>query len=260
MITAKSGVIQFDVLTGKWMENIRTAETHIRKLADEGASLILLPELFSCSFDNPNLPDHCMKTPEILASLKDTARQNNIIIAASMPEKVDNKIYNTLFLIERNGNTAGRYRKIHLFTPTGEHNHFSSGTEPVVCETSIGRIGLMICYDLRFPELCRTLTNKGAEIILVSAQWPSPRVSHWDTLLAARAIENQVYIAAANRCGKTSELEFPGHSQIISPWGKVLAKADSSAGTLSATLVSDDLITARETIPCLNQRVYEAYE
>lgn len=259
MSTIKIGIVQFNVLTGKVRANIKTAVDGINSLADAGADIVILPEMFSCSFDYDNLKQHSEETPKILSKLKQTAQQKNVIIAASMPEIENNNIFNTLYLIEKNGNLTGSYRKVHLFSLTGEHHHFKNGASTIVCKTSAGNIGLMICYDLRFPEFCRKLTDKDAQIIIVSAQWPTPRVEHWDTLLKARAIENQVFIAAANRCGKSEELDFPGHSQIISPWGKELAKADGNFQLLATQIDLSEIIRARETIPCLAERVYQAY-
>ncbi len=253
------GIVQFDILTGKTEENLGTAIDGIRSLADSGTDLVILPEMFSSGFDYDNLKKHSEATPHILQQLKQTAQAENVIIAGSMPEIEGNNIYNTLYLINKNGLLAGSYRKVHLFSPTGENDHFQNGAEPIVCKTSIGNIGLMICYDLRFPELCRRLTDMDAQIIIISAQWPSPRVEHWDALIKARAIENQVFIAAANRCGQSGNLVFPGHSQIISPWGKELAKADNNCTLLSSTINLDEISRARETIPCLQERVPSAY-
>ncbi len=259
MKTKKIGIVQFDILTGNNETNLTTALNGINKLADDGADLVVLPEMFSCSFDNENLHEHCRKTPEVLSALKAAALENKVVISGSMPEIQDNKIYNTFFVIDKNGKTVGRYKKIHLFTLTEEHHYFAGGLEPVVCQTSIGSIGMMICYDLRFPELCRKLTDKGAEIVLVSAQWPTPRVEHWDTLNRARAIENQVFIVAANRSGKTPDLDYPGHSLIISPWGRLIAKAGNDAELILAEIDMEEINQARSTIPCLKERVHESY-
>ena len=259
MSIKKVGIVQFDILTGDIEKNLRSAVSGIERLADDGAELVVLPEMFSCSFDNENLHAHCKETPGILRKLEAVAIEKEVVIAASMPEIQKNKVYNILFVIDKNGGIAGRYKKIHLFTLTEEHHYFAKGTEPIVCKTSIGNIGMMICYDLRFPELCRKLTDKGAEIVVISAQWPTPRVEHWDTLIRARAIENQVFIAAANRSGKTPDLDYPGHSQIISPWGKVVAKAGSNHELICAEIDMDEINQARATIPCLKERVHEAY-
>lgn len=259
MTQINTGIVQFDILTGQTDKNIETALEGVRSLADSGSDLIILPEMFSSSFDYDNLKKHSEATPDILQQLKETAQAKNVIIAGSMPESENNNIYNTLYLIDKNGILAGRYRKVHLFSPTGENDHFQNGVAPVVCKTSVGNIGLMICYDLRFPELCRRLTDMDAQIIIISAQWPSPRVEHWDTLIKARAIENQVFIAAANRCGQSGNLIFPGHSQIISPWGKELAKAGNDYTLLGETINLDEIERARETIPCLQERVPAAY-
>ncbi len=255
----KIGIVQFDILTGKVEENLKTAIDGIHSLASDGADIIVLPEMFSSGFDYENLIKHSEETPKVLTKLQQTAQQNNVIIAGSMPEVENKNIFNTLYLIEKNGKVTASYRKVHLFSPTGEDKYFINGTKPIVCKTSAGNIGLMICYDLRFPELCRRLTDDGADIIIISAQWPELRVEHWDILIRARAIENQVFIAAANRCGKSSDLKFPGHSQVISPWGKEIVKANGNFKLLAAELNLSEITKARETIPCLAERVNEAY-
>lgn len=260
MIKTGIGIVQFDILTGQTEKNIETAIKGIKKLAADGVRIVVLPEMFSCSFDNNHLEEHSRKTPEILGIFEELAFSEGVIIAGSMPENEDGRIYNTLYLIESSGDLAGQYRKVHLFSPTDEERFFSQGDRPVVCETSAGRIGLMTCYDLRFPELCRYLAINGAEIVVVSAQWPSARIEHWDTLLKARAIENQIFIAAANRCGRTTDLVFPGHSRIISPWGALLAKADESESVISAEVSPSEIERARAAIPCLEERRPEVYE
>lgn len=259
MIKYTTGIVQFDVITGEPEINLTTVFQGIETLAEKGARLAILPEMFSCSFDNENLPKYSSQTPGILDRLLTVSQKQRILIAGSLPEEEEGQIFNTLFLIEPSGKIH-RYRKIHLFSLTGEHLFYTRGTRPVVCETEIGKIGMMICYDLRFPELCRRLTDLGAEMVIVSAQWPLVRVEHWETLLRARAIENQIFIAAANRCGRGDGLDFPGHSRIISPWGKILSEAGADESVIYAETDPEELDQARATIPCLEERVFDAYE
>lgn len=117
----------------------------------------------------------------------------------------------------------------------------------------------MICFDLRFPELCRTLAIQGARIVLISAQWPQPRILHWDALLTARAIENQLFIVASNRVGKSGGLTFNGHSQIISPDGKLLSRIIDHPAETAARINFDEIDTLRNRFDCLSQRIPAAY-
>jgi predicted amidohydrolase len=117
----------------------------------------------------------------------------------------------------------------------------------------------MICYDLRFPELCRSLALGGAKMVAVMAEWPAERVAHWKALLKARAIENQLFIVGANRCGQDGDLVYAGHSRIISPYGDVLARAGKRPATLSADVDLSLVERVRRQIPCLQERMPEVY-
>ncbi len=252
-------LIQSDVILGDLESNLAYILKEIRMVADQGAELVLLPEMWSCGFDNPNLAHHAGKTPEIIETLSRIAEKYSLLIAGSVPESVENRIFNTMYLIERDGSVVGAYRKVHLFPLTREPDFFDAGNRNVVCRTSLGNIGLMICYDLRFPELARALALQGVELVLVSAQWPLIRVLHWNILLQARAIENQLFLAGVNRCGHDSDLEYGGHSQVISPWGNIIVRADTTPCSLIGEIYFGEIREFRSKIPCLEQRVPEAY-
>ncbi len=258
--TIKAGFVQFDVKSGDISSNLQSVENGIRQLCDKGAQVAVLPELWPCGFDNAKIADHAEKTPEIIHTLRELAIKNHMLIAGSMPSEFDGQIYNVLVVIDKDGAIAGEYRKIHLFSANGEDIVFSAGDRAVVCKTSIGPVGLMTCYDLRFPELCRVLALSGARLIIVSAQWPESRINHWDVLLCARAIENQLFIVAANRVGRDDPLAFNGHSQIISPAGEILVKIDGQAGEGIANLNFNDIDKSRKQFNCLKERVPGAYK
>jgi predicted amidohydrolase len=259
-MTERIGLIQLEVKPGDTDANLAAALTEIAGLAEKKARLAILPEMWSCGFDNSNLARHARQTPMILEKLSEAAVRHNMMIAGSLPEASDNNIYNTLYLIDRDGSLAGSYRKVHLFSLTGEPAFFAPGNQNIVCRTSLGAIGLMICYDLRFPELCRTLTLRGADMVIVSAQWPLIRVPHWNALLQARAIENQIFIAGVNCCGYDGDIQYGGHSQLISPSGHIIAKADAHADTRCAEIDFQEIEAVRKKMPCLNERMPEAYE
>ncbi|MBU0994529.1 MAG: carbon-nitrogen family hydrolase [Proteobacteria bacterium] len=253
------GIVQPDIRFGDVDENIHQVCGYLDDLGKRGADLALLPELWSCGFDNDHLSVHAEKTPAILEKLSKIASAHQMLIAGSLPEKEGKSIYNTLYLHEKDGRLATSYRKVHLFSFAGEDRFFKSGERAVLSNTSIGRIGLMICYDLRFPELCRKLVVQGAHMILVSAQWPTPRTPHWDALIKARAIENQVFMIASNRRGRDVTNEYSGHSQIVSPSGEVLAMTESDQAILEKEIDLRDIDRVRKAMPCLEERRPDVY-
>ncbi|RJP87683.1 MAG: carbon-nitrogen family hydrolase [Desulfobacteraceae bacterium] len=257
--TLRAGVIQFDVKRGDIPSNFQSATDAIGRLKDQGAHMAVLPELWTCGFDNKNIVRHAEKTPEIIEMLTRTAKIHGMLIAGSVPEISDGLVYNTLFVIDADGTVSGRYRKVHLFSASGENQTFAAGQRAEVWDTSLGPVGAMICYDIRFPELCRSLAIQGARIVVVCAQWPEARISHWDTLLQARAIENQLFIVASNRTGRDTSLNFPGHSQIISPFGEILAKTVNTRDEVSSEINFKDIDTFRNHFNCITERVPEAY-
>lgn len=255
-----AGAIQFDVKTGDMAGNLSSALAGIHRLGEKTARIAVLPELWSCGFGKPEMiRQQAEKTPQIMDILGKLAIKYKMIIAGSLPEISEDCLYNTMVVIDKDGTIAGRYRKIHLFSFANEDKAFMPGNRAIVCHTSCGPVGVMICFDLRFPELCRTLAIQGARIVLISAQWPQPRILHWDALLTARAIENQLFIVASNRVGKSGGLTFNGHSQIISPDGKLLSRIIDHPAETAARINFDEIDTLRNRFDCLSQRIPAAY-
>jgi len=256
----KAAAVQWDVKLGNAEANLACVREMLGIAKANRADLAVLPEMWSCGFDNAHLADHARRTPDILAEILKLARQYNMIVAGSMPESQGKNIYNTMYVADRNGTLAGSYRKVHLFSVTGEEKYFASGRSHAICRTSLGDLGLMICYDLRFPELCRTLVLKGATAVIISAQWPRVRIHRWDILAQARAVENQIYLIASNRCGKENNTIFGGHSIIVAPSGEVLAMAEEETCLQYAEIDPERIIEARKIMPSLKERMPEAYE
>ncbi|MEA3415930.1 MAG: carbon-nitrogen family hydrolase [Thermodesulfobacteriota bacterium] len=256
----KAGVVQFDVRPGNIESNLSSALKGIDQLKALDAKIALLPEMWSCGFDNKNLGKHAEKTDNIIDELTMIASRYNMIIAGSLPESSGNDIFNTMYLIDGDRGVINTYRKIHLFSHTQEDKYFCAGNRAVVCDTSAGPVGLMLCYDLRFPELCRTLTLSGALLILTSAQWPLERIMHWDILLRARAIENQIFMVAANRLGMENSIEYGGRSLLVSPFGEILARAEDRECVISSEIDLVQLSEFRRKIPCLNERMPDTYD
>lgn len=201
-------------------------------------SLVVLPELWSTGFEYLRCRQLALTTPDLLEELRSIAAESRLVIVGSLlepPGDEGDKPWNTLFVVDENGVT-GRYRKQHLFAHWNEHRFFSAGDRPATIGTGGGTLGPLICYDLRFPLLASEHCFSGAQVLVVSAQWPKVRLDHWQVLLRARAIENQAFVVAANSCGVAGQIEFAGHSMVIAPDGKVLAEAGNENETVWAAL------------------------
>ena len=250
--------IQFNISLGYIDANLDKAMTALKRVAEQGAKLAVLPEMWSCGYDYRNLKKLATETPRVLETLQEECRKLNLVTVGSLPELQDDTIYNTAYLIDK-GELIASYRKLHLFSTMQEDQFLGAGNSSLVAETSIGRLGIAICYDLRFPELFRKLALEGAEIICVPAEWPKPRQEHWKTLLRARAIENQLFVIAANCCGIHGKLDFFGLSQLISPLGHVLEMAGEEETELVANLDFSEMEKYRNQIKTLVDRRPDIY-
>jgi predicted amidohydrolase len=199
------------------------------------------------------------RTPSVVETLQEWAQEHDVVLVGSLPEVEGSSIFNTSFVLDSDGSIAGKYRKVHLFTLHGEDRHFGRGDSTLVCSTKAGKLGVMICYDLRFPELARRLALDGAEILCVSAQWPDSRVEHWSLLLRARAVENQLFVVGCNGCGKEGKLQYAGHSAVISPLGRVLAEGRGGEEVLAASVDLQEITDFRKLIGCFEDRVPAVY-
>lgn len=254
-----AGCCQFDVFPGDVDRNMSLVESRLPQFAEAGCNLLVLPEMWSCSFAYPTLREMAARTPEVLRRVEEWAAGYGMVLVGSLPEAADGQNYNTSFVVDATGKVVGKYRKAHLFSLLGEHLHFGRGESPLVCSTAAGSIGVMICYDLRFPELARRLALDGAEILCVSAQWPRERIDHWSALLRARAIENQLFVVACNGSGTENGLQFGGSSSIISPTGAVLVGETPDGDSPLAVLDFTEMETFRQRIPCFVDRVPKVY-
>jgi predicted amidohydrolase len=236
-------IAQTDIAFGAKEKNLDKA-LEIVKVA--GSDLVMFPELFTTGFDFDALKELSEEVPgETTEALRGVCGDS--IVGGSIVEK-EGDIYNTFFLLDGDG-ILGKYRKIHLFRE--EKNYFAHGNEPAVIDTKCGKVGLATCYDIRFPELTRELTKKGAEIVLVTAEFPAPRDNHWRVLLQARAIENQVFVIAANRVGSDERQEYFGSSMVLDPWGKVLLDGGGTEEVLSCGIDIKAVSKIRKDFPML---------
>jgi predicted amidohydrolase len=253
-----AAAIQFNITLGEIDRNLAKAEAALRRVAERGAQLAVLPEMWSGGFAYKKLAELAAATPRVLDVVALLSAELGLTVVGSLPEQVGDKVCNTAYVTDR-GELVGSYRKLHLFSLMNEHEHIAAGDRSAVVPTSIGRLGLTVCYDLRFPELFRKLALDGAEIICLPGEWPAPRQLHWRTLLRARAIENQCFVVAANCCGRQGKLDFFGMSMIIAPRGELLAEADDCATELVAACDFRELADYRAQITCFADRRPDVY-
>lgn len=231
----KIGLIQMEVLPGEAAINRRKALAMLEEAVRQGCRLVVLPEMWTIGYALKNINNFAEDMQgESLAALREFARARGVeVITGSLPIKEAGKIYNNAFALDYSGGIVASYRKIHLFSLMGEERFFNPGDSPALFEMSFGKAGLIICYDLRFPELPRMLAVSGAKALFVPAQWPGARRDHWRALNIARAIENQMYVFAVNCVGRHKQNVFHGHSLIVDPWGQVLLEGDDQEAVLT---------------------------
>ena len=249
-----AAAIQFDVQNGAVEENCSRVFGEIRQAARHGANLIVLPELWSTGYAAGKLHLLAASSPDVLAETARIAEQHSVVIICPILALEEGHLYNAAYVIDADGKVSGTYRKIHLFPPTQEDLYFHPGREPLVCRTALVKIGVLMGHDLRFPVLCRSLAVQQAKVIVVCAQWPESGSDHWRVLLKARAIENQLFIVACNRSGRTDVQDYCGDSMIVEPRGGIMARADSPHEVISAPIDLNDLYAFRREIPSLIQR------
>ncbi|MDW7644716.1 MAG: carbon-nitrogen family hydrolase [Desulfuromonadales bacterium] len=253
-----AGAAQFNIALGDIDTNLSQALASLKKLASQGVQLAVLPEMWSTGYDYKRLGQLAERTPEVVQALCRQSAESGMVLVGSLAEKEGKALYNTAYVIDQ-GKVAGTYRKLHLFSTMGEDRFLSAGDHSLVVSTSVGRLGVAICYDLRFPELFRKMALEGAEIICLPAEWPKPRQEHWRTLLRARAIENQLFVVAANCCGIQGKLDFFGMSLLLSARGEVLAEGGEENTELAATFDFSELVEYRSQIRCYHDRRPEIY-
>jgi predicted amidohydrolase len=248
--------------------NLSKFEARVSEAASKGARLVCGPEYIYSTGDVHDLPRIATPIPGPLTEhFSAIAKKHAIYFSpGTIPERAEGeKPYNTILLFGPDGALLGRYRKRHLFRvdipgqiTIDERDDLSAGTAPApIIDTEIGRIGLSICYDLRFPEQFLSLSLRGAEIIVVPAAFPIPTGSaHWHVLCRARAIETGCFILATARTGACG-VDTPryGHSLIVDPWGTVLAEAGEGSETIAAELRPESLTEARARMRSIEHRV-----
>jgi predicted amidohydrolase len=258
-LTVSAG--QMDVKLGDFKVNLERAVKLIESAGERGSDLLVLPEMWPLGFDYAgmqNLPPSFLS--DIISLLSElSAKYKMHIVSGTMCEASDGGYFNTAYLFDEFGKIAGTYRKVHLFKEIGEQDFFTAGSEVVCVQTAIAKISMAICYDIRFPELFRDAALLGAEIICVPAQFPHPREDHWETLLKARAIEEQLFVVAANRVGATGKAEYFGRSMIVGPYGETAIEAGDKEELITEIIDIEKLYEVRKVLPALSARRPEVY-
>lgn len=248
-------------------KNLERAAHWIECAVAAGAELVALPENFAFLGDDESTARSVRQGPDgpVVRFLREQAAQHRIWLAGgSFAEEIpgESRHHNTALILDPDGEIMARYRKIHLFDVAlpdasyRESQGVAPGSEPVVAELPFARVGLSICYDLRFPELYRLLSGRGAQLLLVPAAFTVPTGrDHWDVLLRARAIENQAYVLAPAQYGVHGPRRRSyGRSQIVDPWGVPLATVPDGEGVATARLDFEAQARIRHQLPALSHR------
>ncbi|MEW6447247.1 MAG: carbon-nitrogen hydrolase family protein [Bacillota bacterium] len=260
----RAAVCQFRVGASK-QDNLARAREFIRGAAGEGARLVVLPEMFVCPYEAGLFPEYAESSPggQAVEMLSRAAREEGVyIVGGSIPEREGERLYNSSFVFDPAGKMLACHRKVYLFDvdlPGGlsfrESATLTPGRGATVVQTPLGRLGVAVCFDIRFPALFHEMVQRGAEIIVVPAAFNMiTGPAHWELLLRTRAVDNQVYMigAAPARNVNASYVAF-GHSTVVNPWGEVLARAGPAEEIIVAEIDLQYLKRVREQLPVVKQ-------
>ena len=267
----KIAAIQMPTVADK-MENVRTVKTYLEKIKDENPDFVILPEMFCCPYQTENFPIYAEKEGgPVWQQLSGYAKQYGIyLIGGSMPEKdAEGNVYNTSYIFDREGKQIGKHRKVHLFDidvkggqTFKESDTLTAGDSDTVFDTEFGRIGVMLCFDIRFPELSRMMVNDGAKVIFVPAAFNmTTGPAHWELSFRTQALDNQIYMVGCAPARDVSAGYISwGHSIVTDPWGRVIDMLDEKKGILLAELDMDYEEQVREELPLLKSRRKDMYK
>lgn len=252
-------------------ENLSRAHEMIVRAAGLGAKMVVLPEMFNCPYQAHLFPRYAEIYPDgpSIEMLASTAGEQQVyIVGGSIPEQENNNVYNTSFVFGPDGKLLARHRKVHLFDvdlPGGikvqESSTLSRGSQPTVIHTGLCSIGVAVCYDIRFPELIRSMVLKGAQLVVVPAAFNmTTGPAHWEITFRLRAVDNQVYTIGASpaRDWSAGYVAF-GHSLICDPWGEILARAGEGEEIIYAEINFERLEKIRRELPLLKHRRTDLY-
>ena len=254
------------------MEHVRTVKAYLEKIKDENPDFVILPEMFCCPYQTENFPIYAEKEGgPVWQQLSGYAKQYGIyLIGGSMPEKdAEGNVYNTSYIFDREGKQIGKHRKVHLFDidvkggqTFKESDTLTAGDSDTVFDTEFGKMGVMLCFDIRFPELSRMMVNDGARIVFVPAAFNmTTGPAHWELSFRTRALDNQIYMVGCAPARDVSAGYISwGHSIVTDPWGRVIDMLDEKKGILLAELDMDYEEQVREELPLLKSRRKDIYQ
>ena len=259
----KAACLQMDMLLGKPEENFSHAAELVKRAMKDKPDVLVLPETWNTGFfPRENLQALCdrdgSRVKQVFGALAERYQVN--IVAGSVSNVRGGKVYNTAMVFDRTGACIASYDKTHLFTPMGEDNYYTPGDRLCTFVLDGVKCGLIICYDVRFPELTRSLTVPGLDMLFVVSQWPKVRTFHLRSLTTARAIENQMFLVCCNSCGTAGQTVYGGNSAIIDPWGETVALAGETEEILTADCDLQILTNIRGSIPVFRDRRPSLYK
>lgn len=243
--------------------NYATAERWIRKAHEEGADVVVLPELWNTAFHMSEklfeLADKDgVRTKQFFSSLSKELHIN--IVGGSVTVLEDEKIYNRCYVYDREGSQIAEYDKVHLFSFSGEENYFAKGDKVGFFELDGRKCGIIICYDIRFPEWVRLYALSDVEVLFCVSEWPIKRIPHWKALTQTRAIENQLFLVGCNFASLTTKGKFAGESAIFNPWGVNIANHLEEDGLVYGEIDFDKLKEIRTTLNVYQDRRTSLYD
>ncbi|XP_076457642.1 omega-amidase NIT2-like isoform X2 [Babylonia areolata] len=266
----KLALVQLAVGASKG-DNIARAISLVKKAADAGASLIALPECFNSPYGTNYFPEYAETIPgPSTDALSKAAKDNKVfLVGGSIPEKDSvGKLYNTCTIFNPQGQMIGVHRKIHLFDIDipgkirfQESDVLSAGNQPTCFDTPFCKVGVAICYDIRFAELAQLYAQRGCKLLLYPGAFNmTTGPAHWELLQRGRALDNQLYVATVSPARDSSATYVAwGHSTVVSPWGEVVAKADHMEEILYADIDLDRVEEVRTMVPLRTQRRSDLY-
>lgn len=222
---------QFPSFFRQPLKTLKILEKLLRKHPIASGDWLILPEMWCGLYDEKNPQKERLGNASCYHWLKNLSREQGCFVVGSMLEMPRSLAYNTAFVLGPGGKLLGRYRKMNLFPLSGEDRQFRPGRSRTILKVPPGPLGLAICYDLRFPEHFRALVKGGAQWIVIPSAWPQERLDHFQSLLRARAIENQCFVVAVNKSGpEKGGMVFAGHSMVLDPWGDTLQELGARSG------------------------------
>lgn len=250
------GIVQPDLVVGEVERNLEETLDLMEECVERsGPRIIIAPEAFTTGFPFEDLDELSSTSKMVLDRTGTICRRDSVhAIFTLIIKDEEGMLRNRLFHIDDRGNVKFSYDKTHLFSRTGEEKYVSPGHRLKTFHIDSMKVGPLICYELRYPSLSEKLALSGVHILVYPSLWPDFRIYQWETLLKARAIENQLFVVGVNSVGKHGDVRTGGSSRIVSPYGRILAKCGKDAGWITAELDPGEMWKLRDKIPVARDR------